>query len=214
MTTEHNTPCNEGFEIAAYLTGVMPPEERPRFEEHLARCEACRARLVAIHRTGGEIPESVEPLRLDRAWQRVDEALVRWRGTTPDPDEGKTDPPHPARSLARVIHLRPRVRKPLRPHDMGALAAATEQAAPLSSITYTADESEVIGKVGKDESGNLLLYLMADDGSILEGARVVAREEEASRAVEGQPDGYGVVPLADTSSWNPEKMRVELHLRR
>jgi hypothetical protein len=98
---------------------------------------------------------------------------------------------------------------------MGALAAATEQVAPLSSITYASDDTTVIGKIGKDESsGDLLLYLIADEGSILEEARVVAREEEALHIAEGTPDRYGVIPLADTSSWNPEKMVVELHLRR
>jgi hypothetical protein len=223
MKTEHSDPCNEGMEIVAYLAGVMPPEDRPRFEEHLARCDACRARLVAIHRMGGDLPETVEPVSLDRAWRRVEQALDQWKDPIHTSDTALTDPtdsvsgPPPAGDLkhvARVIHLRARVRKPLRPHDMGALAAATEQAAPLASITYTADDSEVLGKVARDESGNLLLYLMADDGSILEGSKVVARDEEASLTAEGAPDAYGVVPLTDTSSWNPEKMRVELHLRR
>jgi len=217
MTTDHTTPCNKGFEIAAYLAGVMPPEERPRFEEHLARCDACRTRLVAIHRMGGDIPESVEPVKLDRAWRRVEQALeqrtsrmLESERVSGDPEQRTADIP----ALARVIHLRPRIRRPARTHDAGALAAATEQAAPLSSITYASDDSAVIGKLGRDESGDLLLYLMADEGSILEGSKVVAREEEALHIAEGTPDRYGVIPLADTSSWNPEKMMVELHLPR
>jgi anti-sigma factor RsiW len=49
--------CNELVEIVTdYLEGALPPEERARFEQHLAECPGCEAYLdqmrLAITMTG------------------------------------------------------------------------------------------------------------------------------------------------------------------
>ncbi len=37
--------------LLEYLSGELPPEERTRFEEHIAECEACVAYLATYEQT-------------------------------------------------------------------------------------------------------------------------------------------------------------------
>ena len=74
-------PCQELVEVITdYLEGTLSPEERLRFEEHLAGCDGCRAYLeqmrVTIRLTGAlktdSIPEGVREQLLTafRDWKR------------------------------------------------------------------------------------------------------------------------------------------------
>lgn len=45
-------PCNELVEaITDYLEGTLPPDDRRRFEEHLAICEGCTTYLAQMRAT-------------------------------------------------------------------------------------------------------------------------------------------------------------------
>ena len=67
--------CNEFNGMAgAYLDGELPDEERRRFEEHLALCDACRTELAELRRL-------TEDLNMMRFKEPVDEELQRyWAG--------------------------------------------------------------------------------------------------------------------------------------
>jgi anti-sigma factor RsiW len=73
--------CNELVELVTdYLDGVMPPEDRARFEAHLAICDGCVTFLDQIRSTialTGRLTEaSLEPavrdglLRAFRTWKK------------------------------------------------------------------------------------------------------------------------------------------------
>jgi anti-sigma factor RsiW len=55
-------PCRELVEIVTdYLEDRLSPDDRQRFEEHLAACEACRAYLEQFRltvRAIGRLPEA------------------------------------------------------------------------------------------------------------------------------------------------------------
>ena len=55
-------PCRELVELVTeYLDDRLPPDDRARFEAHLAACEACRAFLDQFRETIrvlGRLPES------------------------------------------------------------------------------------------------------------------------------------------------------------
>jgi anti-sigma factor RsiW len=58
--------CQELVElVTAYLEGVLPDEERARFEDHVSGCEGCSAYLEQIRTTirlsGMLTPESLSP---------------------------------------------------------------------------------------------------------------------------------------------------------
>lgn len=67
--------CNEFNRMAgAYLDGELPDEERRRFEEHLASCDACRTELAELKRL-------TEDLNMMRFKEPGDEELQRyWAG--------------------------------------------------------------------------------------------------------------------------------------
>ncbi len=67
--------CNEFNGMAgAYLDGELPDEERRRFEEHLASCDACRTELAELRRL-------TEDLNMMRFKEPGDEELQRyWAG--------------------------------------------------------------------------------------------------------------------------------------
>ena len=73
--------CQELVELVTdYFEGVMPPELRERFDEHVARCSGCRTYVeqmrLTIAATGRLTPESVSPeaeralLDAFRGWTR------------------------------------------------------------------------------------------------------------------------------------------------
>ena len=67
--------CNEFNRMAgAYLDGELPEEDRRRFEEHLASCDACRTELAELKRL-------TEDLNMMRFKEPGDEELQRyWAG--------------------------------------------------------------------------------------------------------------------------------------
>ncbi len=74
--------CKELVElITEYLEGALPPEDKARFEQHLAFCDCCGTYLeqmrLTIHSLGKlaeeSIPEGVkgELLEVFRNWKRI-----------------------------------------------------------------------------------------------------------------------------------------------
>lgn len=54
--------CQEFVELVTqYVEGVMPEEERARFEGHLAECEGCSGYLEDMRRLVGSLHEVAEP---------------------------------------------------------------------------------------------------------------------------------------------------------
>ena len=81
MTSERALTCQELTEVLTdYLEGVMAPEERARFDAHLALCEGCvhyvtqmRQTVEAVHRLRVSDVEATAPddvLAAFRAWRR------------------------------------------------------------------------------------------------------------------------------------------------
>lgn len=80
MVAGNELACNELVEIITdYLEGSLSPQEKARFEEHLALCEGCRTYLeqmrLTIRATGMLSEESIpapakhELLRAFRKWR-------------------------------------------------------------------------------------------------------------------------------------------------
>jgi anti-sigma factor RsiW len=54
--------CREFVELVTdYLDGVLPDEQRARFEAHLADCEGCSGYLEDMRRVVGSLHEVAEP---------------------------------------------------------------------------------------------------------------------------------------------------------
>ena len=54
--------CKEFVELVTqYVEGVMPEEQRARFEAHLAECEGCSGYLEDMRRLVGSLHEVAEP---------------------------------------------------------------------------------------------------------------------------------------------------------
>ena len=75
--------CEELVELVTdYLEGVLPPEDRERFEVHLATCDGCTAYLQQMRKTiqtvGNLQENNLSPqakenlLRLFRNWKNRD----------------------------------------------------------------------------------------------------------------------------------------------
>jgi len=68
---ERELTCQELVELVTdYLEGVMPPEERARFEAHLADCPYCTTYLEQIRltiRLTGQISEETLPSEIAAA---------------------------------------------------------------------------------------------------------------------------------------------------
>lgn len=74
MAAEEEISCKELVELVTdYLEGVLPSEERARFEEHLSQCPGCEIYLEQIRqiiRTLGKLNEdSIPPLARDTLLQ-------------------------------------------------------------------------------------------------------------------------------------------------
>jgi anti-sigma factor RsiW len=79
MTTIEELSCQELVELVTdYLEDALPPEERRRFDRHLAECGNCQRYLEQIRETirvaGTLTPEALDPaaeaalLRAFRGW--------------------------------------------------------------------------------------------------------------------------------------------------
>jgi anti-sigma factor RsiW len=54
--------CKEFVELVTdYLDGVLPEDERARFEAHLAECDGCAGYLDDMRRLVGSLHEAPEP---------------------------------------------------------------------------------------------------------------------------------------------------------
>ena len=54
--------CREFVELVTdYIDGVLPDEERRRFEAHLAECDGCVGYLEDMRRLVGSLHETPEP---------------------------------------------------------------------------------------------------------------------------------------------------------
>ncbi|MBI4278178.1 MAG: zf-HC2 domain-containing protein [Armatimonadetes bacterium] len=81
MTTSNELTCQELVELVTeYLEGMLSPEERARFDAHLAICSGCRTYLEQFRqmiRTLGRLTEASVPpqardelLMVFRHWKR------------------------------------------------------------------------------------------------------------------------------------------------
>jgi anti-sigma factor RsiW len=81
MSDQRSITCQELTEVVGdYLEGVMPAEDRERFDAHLAICDGCvhyltqmRQTVAATHALRREDVEATAPdelLSAFRAWQR------------------------------------------------------------------------------------------------------------------------------------------------
>ncbi len=79
--TSQNLTCQELVElVTSYLEGSLPPEERLRFERHLAICDGCATYVeqmrITIQAVGRLTESAIEPetkdelLRIFRDWKR------------------------------------------------------------------------------------------------------------------------------------------------
>jgi anti-sigma factor RsiW len=81
MRLDQELTCQDVVElVTAYLEHALPPEERERFEMHLAGCTGCRNYLDQMRRTiettgraRFELPTDLEEKLLDafRTWRRA-----------------------------------------------------------------------------------------------------------------------------------------------
>jgi hypothetical protein len=60
--------CSRRTDLGAYVLGALPPEERRRVAEHVARCSACAAELAEFERLPALLdrlsPDDLEPARV------------------------------------------------------------------------------------------------------------------------------------------------------
>ena len=81
MSSQRSLTCQELTEVLTdYLEGVMPTEDRVRFEAHLEVCEGCvtyveqmRQAIATVHELRIEEVEATAPedlLEAFRAWKR------------------------------------------------------------------------------------------------------------------------------------------------
>jgi anti-sigma factor RsiW len=60
--------CPQTLDLGVYVLGALPPDERRRFEEHLAGCPECAAELAELEPLpallGRVRPEDLEPVRV------------------------------------------------------------------------------------------------------------------------------------------------------
>jgi anti-sigma factor RsiW len=55
--------CREFVELVTdYLAGALPPEQRARFEAHLAQCDGCTGYLEDIRAVSATLPETELPV--------------------------------------------------------------------------------------------------------------------------------------------------------
>jgi anti-sigma factor RsiW len=81
MRLDGELTCRDVVElVTAYLENALPPDERKRFETHLAGCAGCRNYLDQVRRTiettgraRFELPPGLEEKLFDafRSWRRT-----------------------------------------------------------------------------------------------------------------------------------------------
>ena len=87
MSSERSLTCQQLTEVITdYLEGVMPPDERARFDAHLAICDGCVTYVEQMRQAIGTVRtlrvEDVEATAPDdlleafRAWKRGDAAAL------------------------------------------------------------------------------------------------------------------------------------------
>ncbi len=59
---ENPLACREFVELVTdYLEDALPPDQRTRFETHLAGCDGCTGYLDDIHKIAATLPETEIP---------------------------------------------------------------------------------------------------------------------------------------------------------
>ncbi|HET7869120.1 MAG TPA: zf-HC2 domain-containing protein [Actinomycetota bacterium] len=72
--------CRELVELVTeYLEGALSPEDRARFDEHIADCVDCTAHPDQMRRTLGLIGRLTEGWVSPQAWEALLETFRDWR---------------------------------------------------------------------------------------------------------------------------------------
>jgi anti-sigma factor RsiW len=72
--------CRELVELVTeYLEGALSPEDRARFDEHVADCMGCRAHLDQMRRTLGPVGRLTEGSVSPQAREALLETFRDWR---------------------------------------------------------------------------------------------------------------------------------------
>ena len=72
--------CREFVELVTdYLEGALPEEERLRFEDHISRCDGCRAYLEQIRQTVAVTGRLTVDLLSPEAERTLLDAFRDWR---------------------------------------------------------------------------------------------------------------------------------------
>ncbi len=80
MIRLHKLTCQELVELVTeYLEGTLPPEERLRFDEHLAACRHCRVYLNQMRRTIGTLGRLTEDSIAPAARERLLATFRNWK---------------------------------------------------------------------------------------------------------------------------------------
>ena len=80
MAAQDEMSCKELVEVVTdYLEGVLPSQDRARFEEHLGQCPGCQTYLEqmrqVIHTLGKLNEDSIPP----GAWETLQQAFRNWK---------------------------------------------------------------------------------------------------------------------------------------
>ncbi|MGH9209226.1 MAG: anti-sigma factor domain-containing protein [Acidimicrobiales bacterium] len=187
-------------DLAVYAVDALDDARRQAVDDHLARCDVCRAELAEHHETLAAIaPEEAPPAAV---WQRIAAAIdspapleandPAGSGPAEDAGGGVDGGVAPIRSLAEAA-TRTRSRQPSRFRLVAAAACLVATAAAGGAFGYLVgssdDDSEDIASLAQrasDEPGGLLATLADADGRPV--ARVVADEDGAFMVLEGLED--------------------------
>ncbi len=202
MSNMRRTDCPDEFELASYMAGILPSEERSALECHFIDCSECRRTLVEVVRMGPVPDEACIPVSLPRAWRRIEAALNKF-----DAESGDSI------NAGKVIPLFPR---PLLNHqdDTGhALAAASIENEVPPLVTFTNEDGSILGKFLRDErTEEVSVFLIAEDMEFVRKALVRIHNPQAGFKAEGLADEYGVFPLGKAPLLRPDETSLELKM--
>jgi len=140
-------------DVAAYALDLLAPDERARFEQHLAGCAACQSDLAELLPVAGLLalaaPADVPPAALQA---RTFMAIERAAAATESADEERAPAPEPPSAMADGARARRRAAAPRRRWlPRLALAGATAVAvAAAAFVGFRVGEERQPGRIELD----------------------------------------------------------------